>query len=119
MRNEDKHYRLDVAAFIAKAAVSRKTLTYGELSEEFGVANQGCGKILSSIACRCRKHGLPILSVLVVSKDSGLPSMDAKIYPSMGFQSPQDLEEEQKRCFEFNWSDTPFGRTTIFGGGGE
>ena len=108
-RRMKNSYRLDIAKHLAALAVNSETVTYGALSDRFGGTARGWGDVLGGIAIRCRENELPILSVLVVSAATGRPSADAVQYEDLGFNSPLDIQEEQRRCFEFDWSKTPFG----------
>jgi hypothetical protein len=102
-------FRLDVARFLTAIATEGRTVTYGELSENFSVATRGWGNILGGIAIRCHEANLPLLSVIVVSSRSKTPSEDALIYRQLGLTSPELIAEEQARCFQFDWSKTPLG----------
>jgi hypothetical protein len=103
----ERAYRLDVASHLARLAQTGKTTTYGALSQQFGGIARGWGDTLSGIALRCHKHGYPLLSVLVVSADTGLPSVDADLYRYLGVEDAEALKAEQQVCFGFDWSVTP------------
>lgn len=96
-------YRLDVAKFLVKKALLGSLVTYGELTAQFGGINQGWGNTLSGIALRCHKARLPLLSVIVVSKDTGMPSIDAIVYEDLGLSNSTEIADEQARCFEYDW----------------
>jgi hypothetical protein len=100
-------YRRDVAMFLARLAAEGKKITYGELSKHFEVNHRRWGDILGGIAIRCHEAGLPLLAVIVVAKDSEVPSVDALLYQDLGCKSEQDVKEEQQRCFAFDWSASP------------
>ncbi|MER8412772.1 hypothetical protein [Mesorhizobium sp. M1342] len=106
MRNS---FRLDVAKHLAAKAQERSLVTYGELTEEFGGIDRGWGNTLGGIALRCHDAELPCLSVIVVSKGTGQPSVDALLYKDLGLSSPSEIEAEQQRCFDQNWKSTPLG----------
>lgn len=103
-------YDHNVARRLVLAARLRQLVTYGELSSEFGRANQGWGPTLNGIAVRCNDKGLPALSVLVVSQDTGQPSLDAALYEALGLDTPEKIAAEQERCFSTKWAETQFGR---------
>jgi len=105
-------YRLDVARHLAILALSGETITYGALSEKFGGSPRGWGDTLGGIAIRCHENGLPRLSVLVVNAVTGMPSPDAVLYEDLGMKTPGDIKEEQRRCYEYDWSKTPLVRTS-------
>ncbi|WP_095087748.1 hypothetical protein [Mesorhizobium sophorae] len=99
---------MDVALYIAHAAcVGRKT-TYGELSAKFGDLPNGWQSILTVIAGRLRKHSCPLLPVLVVAVDTGLPS--EKTYHQFGLEGVAATRKEQQKCYDFDWSEFFFGR---------
>jgi hypothetical protein len=96
-------FRRDVAHFIADAASTKRTVTYGELAQRFGGIARGYGKILSIIAERLHFYGHPLLPVLVISADTKLPSVDATIYKQLGLTNDKAIYAEQERCFMHNW----------------
>jgi hypothetical protein len=106
-RRMERAYRLDVACFLAKTAHSQEKITYSALTNEFGGTDRGWGDVLGGIAIRCRKHNLPLLSVLVVAKATGLPSIDAVQYEDLGLKTELDIRAEQARCHAFDWASTP------------
>ena len=106
-RKMEKAFRFDVAQYIAAAAARRETVTYGDLTREFGGTDRGWGDTLGGIALRCHKAGWPLLSVLVVSKQTGLPSPDARLYKDLGLNSIDDLLAAQQHCFTVDWAKTP------------
>jgi hypothetical protein len=105
-------YRHDVACYLASLAHDRGTITYGELADRFGGTARGWGDALGGIAIRCRDHNLPLLPVLVVTKDTGLPSTDAALYEDLGLHTQDDVKTEQARCHSFNWLATPLWKRT-------
>ncbi|RYG87720.1 MAG: hypothetical protein EON59_06610 [Alphaproteobacteria bacterium] len=106
-----KHYRLDVARYLADLALNSQTVTYGELAARFGGTARGWGNPLSAIAIRCRDGGYPMLSTLVVNAITRLPSIDAKLYHAFGLVTAEDLMAEQFRCFAFDWRSSVLGPT--------
>lgn len=99
-------YRSDVARFLVRSASKGNLVTYGELTAEFGGVDRGWGNTLGGIALRCNKAKLPLLSVIVVSKATNRPSVDAVLYEDLGLADIHDIESEQARCFAFDWSAT-------------
>lgn len=97
--------------YLAGAAMERRLVTYGELATEFGGTALGWGKPLTDITARLHKHGLPLLPCLVVTKGADLPSLNADIYDRLGLCTDEQIREEQRRCFEYNWSESPLMRT--------
>lgn len=83
----------------------RKTITYGDLSKEFGnVLPRSWGTPLTEIASRLKTKGLPLLPVIVVSHETGLPSINAKIYKASGISNDLEMRAEQQRCFAHDWT---------------
>ena len=100
-------FRVDQANFIARAAMDRRRVTYGEFAKEFGLANQGCGEPLSHMGMRLKKNSLTGPPVIVVSRLTDLPSAGADFYKRVGLDK-DDLAIEQERCFNHDWTAEPF-----------
>jgi|UPI00055D681B hypothetical protein len=92
--------------YLARAAMERRLVTYGELATEFGGTALGWGRPLTDITARLHKHGLPLLPCIVVTKGADLPSLDADIYDRLGLSTDEQIRREQQRCFEYNWSES-------------
>ena len=107
MRNS---FRFDVAQRLAAVAGERRTITYGELTDEFGIPTRSWGWILGGIALRCHKEELPILSVLAVNKATGLPSPAARLYRDLGIDGDDAMRAEQQRCLASDWTKTLLAR---------
>lgn len=59
---------------LVKAAREMRTVTYGELAERAKLAKPGIGQPLGYIRDEvCRARGLPWLTVIAVSSETGLP----------------------------------------------
>ncbi|WP_371054543.1 hypothetical protein [Rhodosalinus sp. K401] len=56
---------------------------------------------------RLRHEKLPLLPVLVVNKETGVPSEDADFYRRLGLDR-DGIELEQQNCFEHDWTNAPF-----------
>ena len=95
------------AAFLARAAQVRETVTYGEFAERFGGIAQGQGGKLTEMGLRLKDVLLPLLPVLVVNKVTKLPSGDAKFYATLGMNE-EDVKMEQERCFAHDWTRESF-----------
>jgi len=80
---------------LALAAHNRQILTYELVAKLTGIAQQGIGQLLEPIQSYCLLNGLPPLTVLVVSKESGLPSS--------GFTAASDVPRAQLQVLEFDW----------------
>lgn len=77
------------------AARNRQILSYGLLAKLISVPTAGLGQLLEPIQSYCLVHKLPPLSVIIVSRESGLPGA--------GFTAAADAPREQMRVFEFDW----------------
>lgn len=80
---------------LALAARNRQVLTYDLVAQATGLARQGLGQLLEPIQSYCLVNNIPPLTVLVVSKESGLPSA--------GFTAASDYARAQLGVFEFDW----------------
>lgn len=88
-------------------------LTYSELARRLGMSKlngQGLSSYLNEAAALCAEHGLPNVSVLIVSKESldkGEPmpsegSFADGFYASTGL-ARSDIPAEQERVRKFDW----------------
>ena len=82
-------------AVLAWAATSRQVLTYGILGKLIGVPARGLGHLLEPVQSYCLLRGLPPLTILVVSEDTGLPSS--------GFTAASDVPKTQLAVFQHDW----------------
>lgn len=99
---------------VAKAVLAGEVaLTYSELARRLGMSKvngQGLSSYLNEAAALCAEHGLPNVSVMVVSKDSldqGRPlpsdgSFTDGFYASTGL-AKADIPAEQDRVRGFDW----------------
>lgn len=106
-RGKDR-YDPAMAAFLARVAAARETVSYSDFAAVFGLANQGCGPVLNDIARRLYRHRLPLLPVLVVRKGDKRPSPGAGLYAELGIRTDEDMDAEIKKCHDHNWSDELF-----------
>jgi hypothetical protein len=100
---------------VAEAVMSGETaITYSELARRLGMAKvngQGLSSYLNEAAVLCSEHGLPNVSVLIVSKDSldrGNPmpsegSFADGFYASTGL-AKADIPAEQDRVRAYDWA---------------
>jgi len=84
-------------AVLALAARNRQVLTYDMTAKLTGVPRQGLGRLLDPIQSYCLVKGLPPLTILVVSSDSGMPGQ--------GFIAAEDIPKTQQEVFAFDWLD--------------
>lgn len=80
---------------LALAARNRQVLTYDIVGRLIGVPRQGLGRLLEPIQSYCLLRGLPPLTILVVSGETGLPST--------GFIATQDVPKNQLNVFSHDW----------------
>jgi len=80
---------------LALAARNRQILTYEIVARCIGVPRPAVGGILDPIQKYCVREGLPPLTALVVSEDSGLPGH--------GFTAAADVPRAQAAVFAFDW----------------
>jgi len=80
---------------LALAARNRQVLTYGILGRLIGLIPQELGHYLEPIQSYCLLHRLPPLSILVVSKNTGMPGG--------GLVAAQDIPKTQQEVFLFDW----------------
>lgn len=84
-------------AALAWAARNRQSLTYGHLADASGVPTVSVGGFLEPIQSYCLLNKLPPLTVLVVSKETGLPSGGFSAVPEAG------VPIAREHVFEFDW----------------
>ena len=77
----------------------RQILSYDLLSKLIGVPRPGLGQLLEPIQSYCILNGLPALTCLVVSENSGLPGE--------GFIAASDVPSAQAAVFDFDWLSQP------------
>ena len=82
---------------LAWAATSRQVLRYRILGKLIGVPARGLGQLLEPVQSYRLLHGLPPLTILVVSEDTGLPSS--------GFTAASDISKTQLSVFQHDWLD--------------
>jgi hypothetical protein len=80
---------------LALAARNRQILTYEMVGQLIGVPARGLGRMLEPIQSYCLIRELPALTILVVSKDSGMPGE--------GFIAAENIPAEQARVFGHDW----------------
>ncbi|MDV6376470.1 hypothetical protein [Deinococcus arenicola] len=86
-----------VWAVLAWAARHRQTITYQQLGQAVGLPPVALGKVLDPIQAYCQARKLPPLTVLAVSKETGLPGS--------GFTAAQAVQvaSDQAKVFGFDW----------------
>jgi hypothetical protein len=77
------------------SAVNKQILTYDFLAKLIGVPPPALGQLLEPIQSYCLIEKLPPLTILVVSKKTGLPGS--------GFSAVSEIPKFQIRVFEYDW----------------
>jgi hypothetical protein len=85
---------LRIWAALALAARNRQVLTYEMMAKLTGVPRQGLGQLLEPIQSYCLVEGLPPLTILVVSADSGMLGQE--------FIAAEDIPKTQQEGFAFD-----------------
>ena len=104
---------------VARAMIDGEgSLAYGELAERIGMPNktgQGLGVILDEAARRCAEHGLPNVSVVIVtkaSKEAGRPmplddSFDSDGHWRLTGAHRSEIPAMQDAVRSFDWRSKP------------
>ena len=82
-------------AVLAVAARNRQILSYEMIARACGVPRAAVGGFLEPIQAFCIRQGLPPLTVLVVSEETGMPGV--------GFIAAADIPHAQAEVFRHNW----------------
>lgn len=80
---------------LSLAAWNRQVLTYDLVGKLIGVPRQGLGRLLEPIQSYCLVKGLPPLTILVVSEETGIPGT--------GFVAAADIPRTQVKVFSHDW----------------
>jgi putative restriction endonuclease len=86
---------LQIWPILTAAAHNRQVLTYQLVGELIGMPPIGLTQPLGLIMHYCEDQGLPPLTVLVVSKESGKPGE--------GLTTVQTLDKGREKVFNYNW----------------
>jgi hypothetical protein len=95
MKREERAVQL--WSVLALAASNRQVLTYDIVARLTGVVRPSIGDFLRPIQQHCSEVGLPPLTAIVVSEQTGLPGE--------GFLAAADVPAAQMRVFQHNWQD--------------
>lgn len=86
-----------LADILVEAALKGKTVTFTEIMEELHISRRYLGDYLSHIGQKCEELGLPIITVIVVYKNSGkVGSGYAEFDPKY---TKQSVKQEQSDVF--------------------
>ena len=86
---------LQIWQVLIGAAHNRQTLTYEMLGKMIGLPHFGLANPLEEVQSHCRQNGLPPLTVLVVSKETGRPSE--------GYTQVSEESVDREHVFSFAW----------------
>lgn len=86
---------LQIWQILISAAHNRQVLTYEIVGNLTGLQPLGLANFLNPILHYCERSKLPLLPVLVVSKETGKPGQ--------GFPNGIDLDSERERVFAHEW----------------
>ena len=88
---------------LAFAARTQTVLSYDDVQSLTGLATVAIGPTgLAPIAAYCLVNHLPVLTSLVIKKETGLPGEGL-----LNHISKEDIPAEQHRCFVFDWAGHP------------
>ncbi len=93
---------LQIWQILIGKAVNRQTMTYESLADLIGFKGAGTlGEYLGHILYFCKQNNLPLLTVLVVNKETGLPGkgLEDALPPTVDFHA------ERERVFNHKWFD--------------
>jgi hypothetical protein len=79
------------------AARTQQFLSYEMLEQMTNLPARAQSKVLGTIWTHCQEEGLPVLTSIVLAKDTGRPA-DAVLNAAL-----PDLEAEQRRVFIYDW----------------
>lgn len=85
-------------SLLTLAATNRQVLTYDIVARLTGVVRPSIGDFLRPIQQYCTENGLPPLTALVLSEQTGLPGE--------GFIAAADVPAAQMRVFQHSWLDS-------------
>ena len=92
-----------------EAARMGRTITYSELASQAGPPlnrRHVHRQLLTPLAARCRRAGLPDLSAMVVRKDTGLPGA-GWFEPTTSADPEGDWAEALSECLAYHWPTQP------------
>jgi hypothetical protein len=92
-----------------EAARMGRTITYSELASQAGPPlnrRHVHRQLLTPLAARCRRAGLPDLSAMVVRKDTGLPG-SGWFEPTTSADPEGDWAEALSECLAYRWPPQP------------
>jgi len=96
---------------LALAARNHQILSYAEVEGLTGIAARGFGQPLGLIHVFCDRRRFPLLNLIVVQRETGLPGEGV---PGRAM-SPEQYLIEQAKVFVFDWAGKDKPRAEDFG----
>ena len=91
-----------VFEYLKRCAAQQRSVTYGEVGKQVGLAARGTAQPLYCIRDVCLERGLPPLTALVVRKSDRLPGVGLK--PDQTPVTESEWRAMTSRVFAFDWS---------------
>lgn len=88
-----------IADILVRAAVQGKTVTFTEIMNKLHIGRRYLGEYLSHIGEKCKELGLPIITSIVVYKDSNKVGKGYSEFEPDFERNPQIAKDEQKKVF--------------------
>lgn len=92
-----------ITEWIRNNADDRTPITYKQLCDRVDIDRQFIGRFLGSLSTECHAHGWPLISVIVVHPDTGLPDAQFLVMADRIGRSDVEIEEESRRVFAHDW----------------
>ena len=87
---------MQIWTLLVCAARERKTYTYGQIADAFGMGGAGVmAQFLGPIMWHCEDNDYPPLTVLVVNQKTGLPGE--------GLSTVENVNEDRESVFNYDW----------------
>lgn len=94
-----------IAEILVEGALQNRTVTFTELMKNLGIGRRKLGEYLSHIGHKCQDLKLPIITVIVVYKQSGKVGKGYDEFEPNYKKNPKLVEDEQNRVFgQKNWN---------------
>jgi len=92
---------IELFAWLDKCRESQKSMpiTYGKLAEKVGLNQRGLGPYLGALSTECNEHGLPLISAIVVHKDTQMPAPQFWEMASRNGRGDINIDDEKQRVF--------------------
>lgn len=95
-----------IADILVNAAKQGKTVTFTEIMNELHISRRYIGEYLSHIGQKCRELDLPIITSIVVYKNSNIVGKGYSEFAPDFVKNPQIAKDEQKKVFaQDSWEE--------------